>query len=262
MILTLAFSAALAQEPPAGDPAASGEAPVSEEVIVYGQLRVEQAREKVIGDLQELGYTKIIDKGDAIVLRHESPWKGDVWLHDDGWMRIKRQPVRVEAPQTPWGKRNSAGAWMGCVLYPFACVRPGGQVVGTRKFRAVETRTSVAVNGDVSEWSDRVADLAVDTKADALPDRLQALWDEGVPLEEGAAPLETPEARRAAILAYWESRTDTEWGETIRRAVEAFVRGEVQQSDHPFTPDEIDQFNRRSRASRAFSLERRVADED
>ena len=156
---------------------------------------------------------------------------------------------------------HSAGAWLGCVLYPFACVRPGGQVVGTRKFRSVETRTSESVSPDVSEWADRVADLAVGEKAQVLPDRLQALWDDGVPLEEGAPTVDSPEARRAAILAYWESRTDNEWGEALRRVVESFVRGVVQNSDHPYTDREIRQFNRRSRAGRPFTLERRVADE-
>ncbi|MCB9675746.1 MAG: hypothetical protein H6737_11550 [Alphaproteobacteria bacterium] len=258
-------------EPPPAEPAPQpkptkkapdpDEEEYSEEVVVYAQLRVEQAREKVIEDLLDLGYTKVIEKGDAIVLRNEATWKGDVWLHDDGWMRIKRQPVQVQAPATPWGKKNSAGAWAGCVLYPFACVRPGGQLVGTRKFRAVEDRTASAVNPGVSEWSDRVADLAVDTKVDALPDRLQSLWDDGVPMEEGAPTLATVDERKAAILKYWETRTETPWGEAIRQAVEGFVLGEIQGTANEFTDAEIDAFNQRSRAGRPFSLDRRVADD-
>ncbi len=253
---------------------------VSEEVIVYGQLRVDQARQKVIDDLSDLGYSKVIEKDDAVVLRHESAWKGDVWLHDDGWMRIKRQPVRVEAPGTPWGKKNSAGAWMGCILYPFLCVKPGGQTVGTRKFRGVESRTASAVQGDVEEWAARVADLAIDRKAEELPDRLQRLWDDGVPLavDLGASapsssgedaveapgwdPIETPADRRAAILEFWGSRTDNEWGEAIREVVERFCRGVIQHSEHPFTEAEIRAFNRVSRAARPFTLERRVTVDD
>jgi hypothetical protein len=252
LIALLAFAGA--QEP-------SAPTDVSEEVVVYARLRVAEAREAVIQELQDLGYTKLIEKDGAIVLRHEDPWKGDVWLHDDGWMRIRRQPVRVEAPATPWGKRNSATAWMGCVLYPFACVRPGGQIVSTRKFMAVETRTAGAVEPDVAVWADRVADLAVDEKVGTLPDRLTALWEQGVPLDPGP-PLEGVEARKLALLTYWESRTDTPWGEEVRAAVEAFVRSEVQHSDTPFTVDELDAFNARSRAGRPLVLDRRVADEE
>lgn len=252
--MLIAVAVALGQADPPAEPE------VSEEVIVWGRLRVEQARDAVIEDLTDLGYTKQIEKDGALVLRHEDPWKGDVWLHDDGWMRIRRQPVRVEAPATPWGRKNSAGSWLGCVLYPFLCVRPGGQVVGTRKFMAVETRTAGAVGPQVSEWSDRVADLAVDDKVAALPDRLEALWTRGEPLEPGD-PLTTPEARKDALLTYWETRTDTPWGEAIREAVEAFVRAEVQSSDTPFTDAEIASFNARSRAGRAFDLTRRLPED-
>ena len=232
----------------------------SEEVIVYGRMRVEAARQEVIDDLGELGYSKIIEKEGAIVLRHDSPWKGDVWLHDDGWMRIKRQPVRVEAPKTPWGKKNSPGAWLGCIAYPFMCIRPGGQTVGRRKFMAVETKTAAHVGDEVSTWGDRVADLAADQKAGGLPDRLYALWEHGTPLR-GDQSLATPAERRTAMLAYWESRTDTVWGERLRATVEAFILGEVQHSDHPFTPAEIDAFNRRSRAGRPLDLARQLADD-
>jgi hypothetical protein len=275
------------QAPPADDEASDAPAigvddddiAISEEVIVYGQLRVEQARQKVVQDLSDLGYSEVIQKDDAIVLRHESTWKGDVWLHDDGWMRIKRQPVQVEAPATPWGKKNSAGSWMGCILYPFLCVKTSGQTIGTRKFRGVESRTAAAVQADVEEWAARVADLAIDRKAEELPDRLQRLWDDGVPLAvdlerpaeaadpdapeaPGWTPIATHEERRAAILTFWGSRTDNEWGETIRQVVESFCRGVIQHSDHPFTDAEIRDFNRVSRAARPFTLDRRVTVDD
>jgi hypothetical protein len=230
---------------------------VSEEVIVYGELRVDQARDQVIEELGHLGYDKRIEKDGAIVMRHSSAWKGDVWLHEDGWMRIKRQPVRMEAPATPFGKTNSAGAWLGCVLYPFLCVKTGGQMVGKRKFQAVETRTASAVDPSVRDWGDRIADLAVDRKSEALPDRLEALWTQGTPLEDGVPNLGSIAERKAALLRFWETRTDTLWGERVRKIVESFIRGEVQSSETPFTDEEIARFNRRSRAGRELSLERR-----
>ena len=29
--------------------------------------------------------------------RHSSAWKGEVQVHDDGWIRMKRQPVQIKA---------------------------------------------------------------------------------------------------------------------------------------------------------------------
>lgn len=254
--------AAFAQEPPPAEPepepAAEVDPEVSEQIIVYSRDEMDKAREEVIEELKDLGYDKVIEKGDAVVLRHASPWKGDVWLHDDGWMRIKRQPVRLEAPATPFSRANTAGAWASCILLPFRCVRTGGQTVGRRKFEAQETRTAGAVNPEVTAWGDRVADYRVSTKIEGLPARLEALWKQGVPLD-GEEPLTTIDARKEALLEFWESRTENPWGEAVRAAVEAFIRGEVQYSDTPFTDEEIATFNRSSRAARPLDLERRSA---
>ena len=72
---------------------------------------------------------------------------------------------------------------------------------------------------------------------------LQKLWDEGLPLE-GEAVLATHSERRAAIYAFWSTRTDTPHGEAVRQAVEGFVRGVVQTSEHPFPADEDGWFAR------------------
>ena len=64
-------------------------------------------------------------------------------------------------------------------------------------------------------------------------------------------------SRRAALMAYWGSRTDTAWGERVRQAVEAFCRGVVQHSEHPFTDEEIAAFNAGRPDSPPFDLERK-----
>lgn len=227
---------------------------VSEEVIVYAEVRVQQAKEKVINELEDMGYEKRLEKDGAVVMRHPQTWKGEVWLHDDGWMRVKRQPVQYRVPKGPMGPIT-------CVLVPLACLKTGGQMVGKRKFMAVETRVVGAIDPDVRQWGDRLADLSVDRKREALPERLEQLWHEGVPLEppsEGEPQkLETIAERKAAILRFWETRTDNPWGERIRETVEAFIRGEIQGTDDEFTDAELVAFNRRSRAGRQLDLERR-----
>jgi hypothetical protein len=88
-----------------------------------------------------------------------------------------------------------------------------------------------------------------------LPDRLEALWEEGVPLEGSRTPA-THARRREALLAYWDSRTCTEWGDRVREAVEAFMRGVVQHSEHPFTEEEVRALNDERRCARPLVLTR------
>lgn len=231
------------------------EVPV-EEVTVYAEERVRQARERVVQELEALGFVQSEKVGDREVFRHDAPWKGEVVLHDDGWTVVRRQPLRVEGRQMPWTRANTPVAWAGCLAYPWLCVRWGGMLVSTRKWRAQEGRTVERIHADVEVWGDRIADLQTQRKTNRLPEALEALWERGVPLEPGAEILSTPEARRAAILAYWDSRTESSWGHSVRGTVESFCRAVVQTSDHPFTDDEIASFNASRRAEERFDLRR------
>lgn len=215
---------------------------VAYEVIVYEELRVQQARDRVLQRLEELGYAgEIVDLGDRVVYRHADPWHGEVVLHDDGWMVVRRQAVRVEARRFLFFDRGSPVAWMGCHVWPWMCVRMSGALYSRRKWMGQESETVQLVEPMVQDWGDRVADLATERTVEALPERLEALWEHGIPLQGGPV-LETPEERRAAILAFYASRTDTVWGHEVREAVGAFVRGVVQASDHPFPAEELGAF--------------------
>ena len=247
------LAVAMAEEPPpepappeapapVEEPApAEGPAP-SEEVVVYGELLVEQARAEVIEKLEELGYdAEVVDRGDHVVYRHADAWYGEVVLYDDGWMQVKRQPLRVEGRRMPWAKQDSPGAWAGCLIWPWLCLRTSGATYGARKWRSRETMTVDEMQPKVQAYGDRIADLASSRKVEGLPDRLLALWEQGTPLSEGPV-LATPAERRRALYDFWASRTDTPWGQEVKDAVEAFCRGVVQHSDAPFTEDELASF--------------------
>jgi len=215
----------------------------SEEIIVYGEQRVALARQAVVAELTELGYgAEVVDRGDFVVYRNDDAWKGEVMLHDDGWVRVKRQPLRVEGRQMPWAKMNSPGAWAGCFVWPWLCVRWTGATLSHRRWMGVEKRTTTAIDPHVRDLGDRVADLAVARTVQELPTQLEALWTKGTPLD-GDVTLVTFEERRAALLEYWVSRTDTVWGAEVKRAIEAFVHGVVQHSETPFTDEELDAFD-------------------
>ena len=108
---------------------------------------------------------------------------------------------------------------------------------------------------DAVVFGDRVADRRIEDVTDALPDALTELWEHGTPLKDGPV-LSTADERKAAILTYWESRTDTIWGDRVRAVIDAFIRGEVQHSDTPFTDAEIAAFNERRRCERTLDLKR------
>ena len=227
---------------------------VSEELFVYGELRVEQARQQVIANLEKQGFTVTRDKGDHVLMRHESPWRGDVLLYDDGWMRVKRQPVRIEGREMPWAERNTALAWMGCVVWVPLCIRPAGQTQSGNKWGGHRAGVVQRLDVDMDVFGDRVADLAVDRQLETLPERLEALWRDGRPLE-GEGVLQTPAARRRALLGFWESRVENAWGDRVRESVEGFIRGVVQHSEHPFSTDEVAQFNARTSAERPLRID-------
>jgi len=231
---------------------------VGEEITVYAEERVRRARADVEEQLAHMGYDEEVEKvGDRTVFRHEAPWKGEVVLHDDGWTVVRRQPLRVEGRKMPWTKANTGIAWAGCFLYPWYCVRTGGVLVGRNKWRAVEDRTVTGVQPQVRRWGDRIADLATARKVGNLPDRLYALWEDGVPLDGSSAVVSSHQERRQALLAFWGSRTDTVWGEQVRRAVASFCRAVVQDSDHPFTDEEVSTFNASRPGEAPFDLRRR-----
>lgn len=220
----------------------AGDEPTSEEIVVYGELLVEQARAAVVEQLEILEYdAEVVDRGDYTLYRSAAPWMGEVLLHDDGWVRVKRQAVRVEGRKMPWADANTPGAWAGCFVWPWLCVRFGGATIDHRRWLGVQTRTTTAIDPLVRTLGDRIADVAVQRTVQDLPHKLELLWEQGIPLDGGPI-LETHAERRAALLAFWAGRTDTVWGDEVRRAVEAFVRGVVQQSDHPFTDAEIAAF--------------------
>lgn len=223
------------------------EEPTSEEIVVEEEA-VERARQAVIQELEELGYDRLVERDGRVVLKHRDTWKGKIVLFDDGYLRHERQGFRiVEGPATelPKGTR-----WLPCIVVPTACVR-SGLTVGKRKLDGQKHRTMRAIEPELRELGDRLADASVAEVLLVLPDRLAALWEQGTPLE-GGSPLTTYRARRNALLEFWESRTATDWGWQVRDAVEAFTIGVVQASDHPFTKHEVARFNARTSASRPF----------
>lgn len=241
-----------APEEEAGPPAPEA---VDYTVIVTSRERLLRARERVLEQAREAGYVREVRREGRTILRHDDPWKGEIVLHDDGELEFKRQPARFEPVL---GK--GPAAWITCVI-PLLCLRAGGQTVGKRKLNHDRRAALAAVMPEVQAYGEAIADYAIDAKVGALPEQLAALWEQGVPLDDGPQ-LASFEARREALFRFWDSRTDSDWGMRVQDAVTAFVRAEVQTGPHPYTAEELDRFDRERRSLRPYDVVRRVVSPD
>lgn len=226
----------------------AGVAVPSEEVIVISEA-VEQARAEVVREVESLGYTIRKEKDGRTVLRNEVPYKGKVVVFDDGRLETHRTGFRGRKVEPLPGTR--VRPYFLCIVAPTYCLSAGSWYVAPEKWRATEDAVVDQTAAAMEVWSDRIAEAALVEKLEALPGRLEALWAEGAPLD-GGPPLDTYAVRRAALLDFWDSRTDTVWGRQVQAQVESFVRAVVQASDEPYTDDEKALFEAHRRSARPF----------
>lgn len=224
MLLLLA-AVAFADEPPPPDPI-----PPSATVIIESS-RITKAREALRIALKEQGYTRSERTGDYLVYKNTSPWKPQVWVHDDGWVTVKRQPPRVHTPFHTFADQGSPAEYLLCVIMPTTCVSVGGWLLGPRKLAKQEERVYDSTRDEVKTLNDAVAreHLAQRLNED-IPNDLAAIWGDAT----------RPAAdRRLLLYTYWDTRTETPEGMEAKEAVRAYLAGVVQASTTPFTPDEL-----------------------
>ena len=223
------------------------------EIIVDGELEVEIARKAVASELKQRGYLPKKRKKNYILFRHPQDWKGEIRLYNDGGVRMKRQPIQLRVPDIPaLGK----GAALLCLVSPTSCIRARGQTVSRRKFMGVKVRTLEGIRDEVQNYTEAISNFHTDQRVAELPDALARLWEQGVPMSGLDVVLATPMDRKAEMLRFWESRTENAWGKRVRATTEVFIREVVQNSDTPFTDQEIERFNRTRKCKAALNLER------
>ena len=232
------------------DPAAPAPAPIAagEEITVWGNA-VEAARDAVVTEIEGLGYTHVRKRDDRTVFLADDGWKGKVIFYDDGRLATKRRGVSGREMEPIAGTRIRP--YPLCLISPFSCVDAGSWYMSASKWRHNEDAVARATAAELVSLGDRLADASVAQSLAELPDRLDRLWTDGVPLE-GTTVLPTWPARRAALLAFWDSRTETMWGEQVRDAVAAFVRAEVQSGEQAFSEAEKAAFDEVRRSSHPF----------
>lgn len=218
-----------------------------EEVVVYPDRQEAEARAAITAALKEQGYRRKERVGDAIVYKNDAPWKPQVWLHDDGWVDLRRQPPRVHSPVASFADERSKLWYLLCVpTLMTACVSPGGWLLGPRKLGPLEQDALEAIHDDVVRMNDAVAKRHMQGRLyDQIPTDLAVIWG-------GAEPAE---ARRRALFAYWDERTETPDGQSARQVIVNFLDGVVQTSADRFSAAELATLNAGRRSQAPLVLE-------
>ncbi|MEQ1565264.1 MAG: hypothetical protein ABMA64_06470 [Myxococcota bacterium] len=219
-------------------------APADEEIVVWGQLARERARDAVVHALEDLGYEVVRRDGEQIVLRPPSAWTGRATLHEDGTLSFGRPAVGFRSAPPEAFERAA----------PLAPSEGELQVGGpsfwllpsARKRDAANDRVLEAVHGPIVQFEVVSQRTALENQLALLPEQLDALWASGAPLPSGTpGPLATAEDRRRAVLAYWASRTDTAEGTRVAEVVEKWLSNVVQPSGTPITDAERAEYEAR-----------------
>ncbi len=238
MIFLLAWLA-LAQEP------------VSiEEVTVWGDAAVLQLRSAVVRRMRELGYREAERSDGRVLFKPPRRWMGRVWLEPSGDLTFLRPVVAWKSPElvdhpsiesTPAFERNPEGISEGASMQGAAAlwVLPAERLLTPERERVRD-----GVSSELEAYVATIRETRFREILDGLPDRLDALWSGGAPLQPGDPPAGSPAQRRAGVLFYWATRPDTREGLEVSLAVERWIRNTLQD-----TPDAVT----RSEAERASS---------
>jgi len=190
----------------------------TEEVVVYSPA---SARAAITERLASMGYGEGVQIDGGIRYRSEKALEPWVKVYDDG---------RVEVQSAGWAETEDPMADDGTITIP-----------SISKKKLAKRRAKVLENiwYEVTVWRQARIRVAVQEMLGVrLPDQLAALWERGEPMF-GEGEVEEVSARRAALLDYWASRPCTEDGKMTREVVETYMRRVVQESEAPFTSDEI-----------------------
>ncbi|MCA9493490.1 MAG: type II toxin-antitoxin system HicA family toxin [Myxococcales bacterium] len=219
MITWLAASA-LAQDP----------SPRSEiapmEVVVWGELACDQARDALVAELESMGYRVARRDGDHVVLKPPAAWMGRVTVHPDGALDFGRPAIGfgtlpeetyahdprhgTDDPRVP---TVEAGAGATFWLLP-----------GERKRDAVQRAVLDRTHDERDALLAVTVRTAIEAWVDQLPGKLDALWTTGAPLTGSGPTLGTEVERRDAVLEYWATRAEGPEGSYVMDTVETWLR--------------------------------------
>jgi len=205
------------------------------EIIIYGERELARKRSALDRQLRAQGYSTVKKADGKTIYRPDIAWKPSVIVYDEGYMILRRTPVRFE----PWvqGKKDNKLRYLSCIP-PFTvlCVRSGWLVNGRKLAHSKEDIVSNSLP-TFEAWQAQVIAQATENRIhNEIPQLLDELWLEGRSLLSKEVQLDSYDMRRAELVRFWENRACTPEGDRVRLSVEEYILFEVQNSEHPF-PD-------------------------
>jgi hypothetical protein len=262
--------AAVGAAPPVVAPAQTlGPDDYDEEVIVWGEHAVRQARAAIVRKMEDLGW-RAREKDGATLFKPPESWLGKAWLYRDGSLAFGDPVIALDSvggkahtydPGASIGPEDAAatagsmdvglttadmqldpdpGLSSQAVVRGSFYVLPSGRVLAGR-----HAEIQAAVEPDLRRYRAVLWETEVRLQLEALADRLDALWASGAPLD-GGDPISGQDARRRAALDFWATRADTVEGEQVAQAARIWLRETVMDSDFPVTAEEEAEFEARS----------------
>ena len=254
------------EERPAGpeEPPLERDAEGVHEITVYGEVALRERREAVGERMEELGWT-VRDRGDQVVFLPPRSWMPRISLTREGLLLMNprlasvdnvrytdrsREVTRADLPAADRLHGRFIGTERGP---PTMGVGPQVMIVGPRITSRVFGDVLEAIRPELEAYRATLWRTAHEERLAILPNQLDTLWEEGRPLE-GSGWLDTPEARRQAVLSYWSDRADTPEGHAIADVVEQWLGSVVQRSAHPVTAREVAEAHRARADDRTLDL--------
>jgi len=259
--LALALSgSAFAEDATDGVEAAVGDEGVYE-VRVYGPDAVIEARRALIRDMEGLGWWLVDERGGDAIFRGPRGWMGRAIVSREALLEFTAptflaqdgDPDAIRAGRGPSAQRALAldvahqGGFPG-LDSPSIAAATGldsqmpqftlGSMPSQAKLQGVRDRVVVGINPALLTYREAIQETAFQESLEALERNLDALWELGVPLVQGAPRIEGQAERRAAALDYWASRSDTSHGRRTCEVVERWLVTVVAPSNAPITPEE------------------------
>jgi hypothetical protein len=237
---TLAFADDSSVPPP--EPATPTAAPlggddeVDETVYVTGDAAVMKARDDLALKLRSEGYKRNERSGEYTVFKNDIGYRPQVWVHDDGWILIKPQPLRIRSPGHSFADQGSPLNYLWCIpTLMTACVSVGSGALGPRQYDGVRGDLVDSTRNEVARLNDAVVRSHLSRRLyKDIPADLEKIWGDTA---------QSAVERQRLVFLFWDSRTENEAGKAAREAIKSFILGVVQPSADRFTTESLAALN-------------------
>lgn len=231
-------------EPPPPPPAIRKNEDGIWEITVHGRSDLESRQDAAARKMQRLGW-RAKRRGDDLVFKPPRRWMPRVEMTGDGRLILGERAASFEGVEVgdPGFERSNLHLPPGERLHDdFPGIGTGPSpaagasfLIGQKRVtQGVYRRVIEAITPELTAYRQALWALALQDQVNALPQRLDALWFDGTPLEGGPS-LATTRERRAAVLDYWATRADTPEGHVVSQTIETWLSEVVQASEDPVT---------------------------